>query len=393
MLWFSEAVMRSRCLLLLVMLALAGCQGKKTEPQPIPVAATNNERAPVTTEVVGVIKGKPFTPDQVGYEDRKLSFRKGKDVFADMEISFELPASAGAQLAGKEWKFGGDHLDHPAVHVSMKEGQVLPSAEFVWPKDYMMTLTFTKQTGASLEGTIDLRCSKPGNTRLAGRFTAAVTRTAAEEPVADDAPYVRGKILIVGKWQKTSLAAGFVSLGKDGKRTSNMAGTSLTQGGSEWATSTTFKPQLTSTFNHATNGPGFKHVKMTPGDYLVYARWGDVVAAWKKVTVKANDQLTVDLTVDPAKMGSVVVTLPEEEAKDRSEPNLYLVPLEFDRSDLWIRAAFRPAVVKPGSTTVTINGVPAGKYVALRGKSEADVDVTAGKEAACTLVRNEPKKN
>jgi hypothetical protein len=255
-----------------------------------------------------------------------------------------------------------------------------------------MTLTFTKQTGTSLEGTIDLRCSKPGNTRLAGRFTAAVTRTAAEEPVADDAPYVRGKIGIVGKWQKTSLAAGFVSLGKDGKRSSNMAGTSFTPGGNEWATSTTFKPQLTSTFNHATNGPGFKHVKMAPGDYLVYARWGEVVAAWKKVTVKANDQLTVDLTVDPAKMGSVVVTLPEEEAKDRSEPNLYLVPLEFDRSDLWVRAAFRPAVVKPGSTTVTINGVPAGKYVALRGKSEAEVEVAAGKEAACTLVRNEPKK-
>src|SRR5262249_20309929 len=162
------------------------------------------------------------------------------------------------------------------------------------------------------------------------------------------------------------LGAGFVSLDTKGKRSSNMAGTTFSPGGSEWVTSTTFKPQLTSIFNHATDGPAFKHVKMAPGDYLVYARMGEVIAAWKKVTVKANGQHTVDLAIDPAKMGSVVVTLPEEEAKDRNDPNLYLVPLEFDRSDLWVRMAFRAGQAKPDSKTVTIPGVPVGKYVALR---------------------------
>jgi hypothetical protein len=193
---------------------------------------------------------------------------------------------------------------------------------------------------------------------------------------------------MVGPWQKETLAAGFVGTAADGKRHANSAGTAVSPGDKQWATSTTFKPQLTSFFNHP-SGPGFKHVHVPPGEYVVYVRRGEVVADWKKVTLKAGGQAAVDLTVDPAKTGVVVLSVPEEEAK--AAGSLALTPAEFDPSDAWFRSAFQAARLKAGEKAVTVRGVPAGKYHALLGKSEAEVEVTAGKTTAVTLVRAKAK--
>jgi hypothetical protein len=221
-------------------------------------------------------------------------------------------------------------------------------------------------------------------------------KTTVDSPKALDAPFVRGKIAIVGEWQEESLVAGFVGKDREGKNFSNSCGlTFASLGGGEWITSETFKPQLTSMFNHATNGLSFLHVKMAPGDYVVYVSRGKVPAAWKKVTVKEGDQLTVDLTIDPAKMGSIVVTLPDEEANATMSlinSSLLLIPIEFGRSEMWVRPAFEAGYVEKGNKTVARKGVPAGKYLVLRGNSEAEVEVAAGKESAITLVRKESKK-
>ena len=105
--------------------------------------------------------------------------------------------------------------------------------------------------------------------------------------------------------------------------------------------------------------------------------------------------MTADLTIDPAKTGSIVITLPDEEANEKVSllnARLFLIPIEFDKSEMWSRDAFEAGPVEEGNKTAARKGVPAGKYLALRGKSEAEVEAAAGKEAACTLVRNEPKK-
>jgi hypothetical protein len=221
-------------------------------------------------------------------------------------------------------------------------------------------------------------------------------KAAADPPGAADAPSVGGKIMILGPWQEESLTAGFVGKGRDGKDFSNSCGLTFASSGSgESITSETFAPQLTSLFNSATTGPGFKHVKMAPGDYVVYVHRGKVPAAWKRVTVKEGDRLTVDLTIDPATTGSVVVTLPDDEANAKLSllnSSLFLIPIEFDRSEMWVRAAFDAGSVEEGNKTAARKGVPAGKYLAVRGKSEAEVAVAAGKESAVTLVRKEAKK-
>src|SRR5439155_17563567 len=122
------------------------------------------------------------------------------------------------------------------------------------------------------------------------------------------------RIIIVGQWQKESFAAGFVAKAVDGTTSRNYVGTKFSIGENDWATCETFEPQLTSIFDHPSSGLGFKHTKLAPGNFLVYARRGEVTGAWKLVEVKPADQLTVDLTIDPARMGSVIVTVSEGEA-------------------------------------------------------------------------------
>jgi hypothetical protein len=108
--------------------------------------------------------------------------------------------------------------------------------------------------------------------------------------------------------------------------------------------------------------------------------------------VKAGDQQTVDLSIDPAKTGALTVTLPDAEAKDPVRRPLLLIPADIEPPGTAWHDAFQAAEVQPGEKTVSVAGVPAGTYRAIRGKSSAEVEVAAGKTAAVTLVRGEPTK-
>jgi hypothetical protein len=258
------------------------------------------------------------------------------------------------------------------------------------PSAYVMRLKFTRQTPRGIEGEIDLRINNPANTHLAGTFTAAVKRTLEEPLDAEDSPYAQGRILFVGPWKDEKLSVGFLGKGADGKEYSNLAGMTVNPGGAGNVTSTTFEPQLTSLVSTA-NGPVYRHTKLAPGEYVVYVRRDEVLAAWKALTVKAGDQHTVDLTIDPSKTGELVVTLPAEEANDAQEWHLSLIPAELDRPGRGYHFMFNAAEVKKGQTSVKVKGAPAGKYRAIRGKSEAEVEVVAGKSTPVTLVRVESK--
>jgi hypothetical protein len=105
------------------------------------------------------------------------------------------------------------------------------------------------------------------------------------------------------------------------------------------------------------------------------------------VTLKDGDQQTIDLTIDPAATGEVVVTLAASDAKGPGESSLALVPAGADLPALGLGSEhyFNVATVKMGETTVKVSGIPAGKYRAVRGSDAAEVEVTAGKSVAVTL--------
>jgi hypothetical protein len=385
--------MRSRLALVFVLLALAGCQDRKPDaPGGSSAGTTATADAPEAKPVAGAIGGKPFTPDAVVLQGKSLTFRTGKGFDAD-EIKIDLPEGSRDKLEGREWTFGGKKFGDPYLFTRFKEGKGFTKNEMASPSDYTMTLRITKQTAKSLEGAIHLKANKPANTHLSGAFTATIQKTLEDALDPDDAPYVQGTIVFVGPWTEEKLNVGFLGKGADGKDYSNMVGTRVTPaGGGGNGTSLTFDPQLTSIINRPKDAPAFRHTKLTPGEYVVYVRRNDVLAAWKKVTVKAEDQLTVDLTIDPAQTGEVAVTLPDEEANDSSEWHLSLIPAELNQPNLGYHFAFNAAEVKKGQKSVMVKGVPAGKYKAIRGKSEAEVEVVAGKSTPVTLVRTEAKK-
>jgi hypothetical protein len=234
---------------------------------------------------------------------------------------------------------------------------------------------------------------------------------------AADVPYVEGRITILGPWQDGNpIKVGFVGKGADGKERDNLAGFShgptVTYMYSWWglrvrtsnaccvdlptwnATCTTMTPQLTTVFKRDNGYLGFRHVKMTPGDYLIYVRLGDKgpVTAWKQVALKEGDQLTADLKIDPATMGKLVVKLPDDEANDEEDRWLSIIPLEFDCSPNQ-RWHFDAAKVKKGDKTVAVDQVPAGKYRAIHGKSQAEVEVFALRENFVTLAHDGSDEN
>jgi hypothetical protein len=203
---------------------------------------------------------------------------------------------------------------------------------------------------------------------------------------AKDTPYVQGTIIMNGPWPDEWLVAGFVGKGADGKRYSNGAVGKFSPGSNAGTTSSSHGPQLTSVFGNGQQGVGYRHVKMPPGEYLIFVERNCVkLLAWKRVTVKPGDQLRVDLTIDPAKAGSLVVTWPEKNPFNSDGRPLALDPVELDGSGL-IPSDSDPLVfVKNGVDTITLTGVPAGKYHVRSLWRGEDVEVKPGTETQVTF--------
>lgn len=386
--------MRLICLSLFAII-LAGCQ-----------EASNDSPSVDLSDVSGMIKGNPFQADSVTLEERTLSFRQGKEFFADKEISFNVPIQAGDILEGGVWNFGGPKfkVSDPFLRISVKQDRLPGPPVLVNPQQYSMLLTISKGNPRVIEGTIDLKVKRPEDTHLVGKFSVIRKKTGEEPLDAEDAPFVQGKIVIKGDWKEEDVKAGFTGKGIDGNRYHNGCSTEVTRSGGGYVLNRSFDPQLTSIRNDAKDGPRFVHTRMQPGEYLIYVSRGGVLAAWKNITVQAGDQQNLDFTIDLANSGSLVVTFPDEVVEViRNEDAIMnanmppgmrrsgdlvvkLIPdgfsLPADYSSSFLFDAGKAAI---GEKTIKVAHVPAGKYKAIFRNYEAIVEVIAGSESAVTL--------
>jgi hypothetical protein len=372
--------MRVRWATLILLVTAVGCQDKKPggpaggETTPAATAAMTTD--PGRPPVEGTVDGKPFRPDAVTLEGKVLIFRAGKA--PEIDLQFELPGTEGEKLEGREWAFGGK-IEDPAVIIAIgdqKERAVLGP-------DYTMTLKVSRQTREAVEGTIDLTVKNPKGTALRGQFTAAYRKTPAAPLSPDDAPYVHGKIVLKGPKKLEQLAAGLVGVRDGGPPYSNEAGFPVDFTQPSYSTIPGAVPGQLSSLASGETGLAYRHVRVPPGDYLVYVRRNLLMSAWKRVKLKAGDQQTIDLTIDPAAAGEVVITLPASPA----EGSVALVPLNADLPDLGLGGEqyFNVATAKAGDKRVVVSGIPAGKYRAVRGTDEGVVEVVAGKSTPVTL--------
>jgi hypothetical protein len=336
--------------------------------------------------VSGRLAGKPFTPDRVELEGNKLTFRQGKDFFADLAVEVQLPGdklpAPGAKVVvtpKQSWTEG----NLPQLTTGVRTGDGLPKMEFVNDK-YALTLELGKKDQGKVPGKVYLALPDAQKSYLAGAFTAEVVRGLTDPAGPDDAPYIRGTVAHPGA-KGQMLWVSYTGLTADGKVVSDGVG-SQTDGGA--ARSMTNKPRA-ATLNPGKNPAAFDFTKLPPGRYLVAARLKDGPSAWAWVEVKPGGTPSAELKLDPAKVGTVEVKLPAG-AKERvvltpADPDAEKAGLEYVNSVSFVL----DYSAEPKDGKATIPNVAPGAYTVRfwSGGKEHNTTVTVepGKTAAAEI--------
>jgi hypothetical protein len=322
-------------------------------------------------------------------EGNKLSFRQGKDFFADLSVDVfifgkVIPSEAVKVVARPSQKWTDDI---PSLHVSSRKGDDLPKTDFV-SEGYALTLELAKAEKGKRAGKIYLCLPGAEKSYLAGTFVAERKRTLSEPPGDEEVPFIQGTVSPVKKEQ--TILVGYVGLPADGKIVSDGVGGQPfgDDGEGGGSRSLSFAPRAASV-RFEKFVPHFDFTNLPPGRYLIYARVKDGPIAWAWTTVAADQRVTADLKLDEKNAGTVEVKLPAGEREVRLVPTDLGSPPP-DEQFLG-RLAFSLELrgeAKDGKATIA-NG-PAGKYQVRAGSLRADVEVTAGKTATVEL---KPAKN
>jgi hypothetical protein len=335
------------------------------------------------TALAGKVHGQPFVPDKVRLENGNLTMRCGKDFFADQEVNIVLFLKEGEKLDGKTFEVAsGSGFGSPHIQLHYKEaGANLPKVDMFMEK-YAMKLEFGNEADDKLPGKIYLCTPDEAKSYVAGTFVAEVMTDPKSPPRPSDVPYVVGHIALKGKDKdKLQLSAGYVGQTVKAETQSNSAGMEVVVGSfGGWASSMTFQPRVTTFGSDPKTGCMYKHVKMTPGLYLVYAQARPAYLDWKWVEVKEKAQVTVDFSIDLADAG----TLEVQQSGASPAARISLIPLDADGKlpdfkGTWDHVAVNLGLnfeAKKGKTV--IEKLRAGSYRVIAGKASADVQVKAG---------------
>jgi hypothetical protein len=189
------------------------------------------------------------------------------------------------------------------------------------------------------------------------------------------------------------MSAGFVGKDAKGQAVSPGVGFSIEnvqEGASQSASCETWKPLLATLAFDAAKGWSYKHEGLPPGNYLVFAQWGDHYFDAKWVTIKdASVTINLPLTIDSDLTGKLEIQLP----MSKGQTLVAYVPLDEEGkiplSDIQIQN-FYEAKLMAKEPRVALDSIRAGKYRILAFPSggkplSADVEVKAGSTAQIEL--------
>jgi hypothetical protein len=339
---------------------------------------------PPDAPVAGRVGGQELRPDKVEYDGDVLTFRQGKEFFADREIKLVglggPDLREGLKLVVTPDKEFGPNVPH--VHASWKKvGAALPETQMHMGK-YALKLEVGKPEGGKVKGKIYLCLPDASKSFLAGSF--------ALDAASVGLARIGGSVTIKGDANKPyRLSVSYLGRDASGKPRGGHCGFSITPGTT--ATVSSFASRLES---REKGGITFRHGNVAPGTYLVLLAWDDRPLDWRWVEVKGPDEVRVDLTIDPAALGELEVTLPAG-AKER---RVHLLPLDKDgrlpeKAGSASALAMQVGNYVPGARAeapggqdkVTFRGVRAGSYRALAGGATADAAVKPGQTSRVAL--------
>jgi hypothetical protein len=396
-----------RVVLACALLLAAGCNKTSAPaPQPAPGVSRPPAGSPTVTAApagwtmnvqamgppdapaAGRVGGQEFRPDKVEYDGDALTFRQGKGFFADREIKLlglgGPDLRAGLKLVVTPDKELGPNVPH--VHASWKKGGgALPEPQMHLGKyalKYALKLEVGKPEGGQVKGKIHLCLPDEARSFLAGSF--------ALEAASFGLARIEGSVTIKGDANKPyQLSVSYLGHDAGGKPRGGHCGFSVTPGTAASVSSSASRLE-----SKEKGGIAFRHGNVAPGTYLVLLAWGERSLDWRWVEVKGPGDVRVDLTVDPAALGELEVSLPAG-AKER---RVQLLPLDKDgrlpekagrASALALQVGnYVPgarAEAPEGQDKVTFRGVGAGSYRVVAGGAAADAAVKAGQTARVAL--------
>ncbi|MBA4189388.1 MAG: hypothetical protein C0467_15435 [Planctomycetaceae bacterium] len=325
------------------------------------------------TPARGRLRGKPFTPDRVELEGKRLSFRQGKDFFADLELSLQLndkkDLTDGLKQIVRTSQKWSDGI--PSLQVSSREGKNLPDTKFI-SDDYALTLELGKATKGKIPGSIYICLPDSHRSYLVGTFVAQRKRTLYEPPGEDDVPFIQGTITPPAKKDQT-VWVGYVGQLADGKVISDSAGSTAFDTGGGGVRSQTYAPRMAG-LRFEKHVAKFDFVNLPPGRYLVHARLSDGPAGWVWANVAAGDRITTDLKLEAFKLGTVEVKVPTRVNEVRLVPTDLGTPPP-DANFLRTLANTLDLKGKAMDGVAKITNVPVGKYQVRAGDLQADIEV------------------
>jgi hypothetical protein len=147
---------------LLLLLTLSACHGERAGPErtPAQVQPGKPTTPPATEEGVrGTVLGEEFFADQILLRDHEITFRQGKDFFADRAVNISVFPD---ELAAPGM------VTHATVKVSHRpNGSTLPKDKDVRATKLRLIMSPADALGAEVE--IELETDGPNPTRIVGR--------------------------------------------------------------------------------------------------------------------------------------------------------------------------------------------------------------------------------
>ncbi len=330
----------------------------------------------------GRVHGVDFTPDRVKLEGNVLTFRQGKQFFADREIKIFLFVEPESLARGLHLELRPDAeagAQVPHVHLGWLEIGGLPKTDMVMSK-YAMRLDLEKAQGSKLPGKVYICLPDAAHSFLAGTFTADAPDLVGTK--------IHGRIALKGF--AGNLAAGYVGSTTAGEVKVGYVGMTALPGKGGGSVSS-FGTQMA--FDEKGDCT-FRHLGVPPGSYLVFVSWNNRSVDWKWVEVRDQKDLTVDLAVDPTRLGTVEVHLPAK-SKERHVRLLPLdatgklpplkAPADTVASQLQAFVKGLGAETKDDQDRVSIPGLTSGPYRVFLGRATADVTVQPRQTAKVEL--------
>jgi hypothetical protein len=217
---------------------------------------------------------------------------------------------------------------------------------------------------------------------LRGSFAALLVGStlwlsAGGQVAAGDGRFIEGRITLKTA-DRGKLAVGYAGVNQRNMFHSNLAGRLLQPGETRWSVRSETGSRISVLSSDKKDEIHFRHTMLEPGHYLVYARWGDRFLDWRWIEVKADAQLTVNLTLDPASAGRVEVSLAKPVER------VQVVPLDGDgkvplEKKVFANLAYALGTsIKAAGPSPVIDGLRPGRYRVIAGPASADVEIKAG---------------